>query len=197
MKKTILLLVLFVASLGFAQTTITPPDKSSTQTGYYRAVIETETDTVTLSNRTTERKADDDGYSYCVKRGIKTYRVVPYEYVTVNLDYEIASDVIIAPPVVIPPIVEPPSELQYLAPILESIVIEDEVCKMKITQPNNSHTPDNYDLILDGIDMGNKLNVNQLQTLITEIDATVEHCFVIEARYPDVNKFPRSNQICK
>lgn len=94
MKKIILILSIFIIALANSQTI------ESIQKGYYNAVVG---DTI-LQNRTTERKAKDDGINYVLKHNLKSYKITFPDYVQVDLSgFEKDTIIIEEPPVIVSP----------------------------------------------------------------------------------------------
>lgn len=75
MTRLTTILILLVSFLCSSQTI------ESNQRGYYKAKVG---DTI-LSNRTTERKAKDDGLNYALKNGFDSYKILFPDYVNVKL----------------------------------------------------------------------------------------------------------------
>jgi len=101
---------------------------------------------------------------------------------------------------------EPPGETQPpdpTTPVLESaeLIISPNPGPEHILSwslpPSSLGTPDGgYDIFIDGVDTNEEHRTTSLQTLINNLDTSIEHCFFIEARWTQVGEFPVSNEMC-
>lgn len=81
------------------------------------------------------------------------------------------------------------------APSLISAEISDSNVILNWTQQND--TPDGgYDLFIDGVDTNTLYRTNLNSLAISDIDLSLTHCFVVEARYVELGEFYSSNQLC-
>jgi len=53
-----------------------------------------------------------------------------------------------------------------------------------------------YDIIIDAVDSDTLYRTTLLTATIPDMDISVDHCFVIQARYTDTSQFLESNQLC-
>lgn len=93
-------------------------------------------------------------------------------------------------------------QLLPLAPILNSVVLSGTDFILTWSQPSGSFIPDNYDTVIDGVDLQDhaSYNDNDLTRTITGLDTTVSHTFEVQARFASLDDnyddlFPESNLI--
>lgn len=167
MKKIILILIILTSFFSFSQ-------KEVTRKGMFKAVVN---DSV-ISNHTRYNKADISAENYARKNGFKTYKVIPYDYDEFILNDNIQK--------------ETPLVLEYLPPIIDSIIPIGEVMNIYITQPINSFPVTNYDLIINDFDTSSQLTEDESYEFTSvESDITIQ----VESRYPEAKLYPRSNTI--
>lgn len=86
-------------------------------------------------------------------------------------------------------------------PILESVILENNVYKFKIRMSEGSEMPEGgFDLFIDGNDQNNHNDGvdSALEFIFQGLDTSVQHCFLVEARYTQVYPyvFNLSNEMC-
>ena len=182
--KKILYIAFLTSFLGYAQ------EMESVQNGYFRAQVG---DTI-LGNRTTERKAKDDGYNYASKRGISSYKILfPNEVMVtmpvIDLPVNVATEIIYLDyETGLPVIPQPLPEITPIAkaPKIESVLVVGT--DIVVTFSNeNSLLPANYDMFLDGIDQNEHLS--EMSRTIPNLDLTKVHTFAFESRYTTATYF--------
>lgn len=85
------------------------------------------------------------------------------------------------------------------APIIHSVSLLDGTYTISFEQPEGSLIPTgSYDTIINGHDKNDRDRHSGFERTISDIDTTVEQCFMLEARYTEIEplSFPRSNEVC-
>lgn len=87
----------------------------------------------------------------------------------------------------------------YPAPVLDSVTVDGSnfVLNWSIPASTNGVPDGGYDIVIDGVDTGSTNRTTATSLTIGDLEAGVEHTFMIEARWTeaDPDEFPRSNQM--
>jgi len=81
------------------------------------------------------------------------------------------------------------------APVLVSAVALDDE-SIKLTWTHDQTPAGGYDIKIDGVDTNETWRTTGLMQTITGLDANREYCFKIQARFTDLDKTIKSNELC-